>query len=205
MSRIALYWHNGRSLGHTKRSFNIGNAIIRQFPDYAVMGITGAFRGLEQSPEGMDIVKLPSHRTYETLDGHYSKPLLKIPQNTLKELRESLISTFVKKFKPETMLVDYLPLGKNRELILIFEDKLIPKKFLGFRGIMDLPERTNSDFFDSETTDFIVNNYDSIFVYTDPDMFGWKNFIIYPGPLQTYLNTLVMLSRNRLFQRLKLE
>jgi len=143
MSRIALYWHNGRSLGHTKRSFNIGNAIIRQFPDYAVMGITGAFRGLEQSPEGMDIVKLPSHRTYETLDGHYSKPLLKIPQNTLKELRESLISTFVKKFKPETMLVDYLPLGKNRELILIFEDKLIPKKFLGFRGIMDLPERTN--------------------------------------------------------------
>ncbi|TMF46496.1 MAG: hypothetical protein E6I32_11580 [Chloroflexi bacterium] len=38
--RIALYWHNGRSLGHTVRSATLGQGLLERMPGSAVVGIT---------------------------------------------------------------------------------------------------------------------------------------------------------------------
>ncbi len=41
LKRIALYWHNGRSLGHTVRSATLGQSLLNQMPNSIVVGITG--------------------------------------------------------------------------------------------------------------------------------------------------------------------
>ncbi len=53
--RIALYWHNGRSLGHIVRSATLGQGLLEHMPGSAVMGITGASKGFELLPPGMDV------------------------------------------------------------------------------------------------------------------------------------------------------
>jgi len=40
--RIAIYWHNGRCLGHTVRCLALGQALLSQPLDITVVGITGA-------------------------------------------------------------------------------------------------------------------------------------------------------------------
>ena len=45
--RIALYWYNGRGLGHTVRNATLGQALLDYMPGSAVLGITGAAKGLE--------------------------------------------------------------------------------------------------------------------------------------------------------------
>ncbi|MGZ3616594.1 MAG: hypothetical protein ACXWOL_06965, partial [Ktedonobacteraceae bacterium] len=64
--KIALYWHNGRSLGHTVRSATLGQALLTHIPESIVVGITGASKGFELLPPAMDLVKIPSYLTYDS-------------------------------------------------------------------------------------------------------------------------------------------
>jgi len=58
--RIALYWHNGRSLGHTVRCATLGQSLLNQMPNSIVVGITGASKGFDLLPPEMD-----RHRSHE--------------------------------------------------------------------------------------------------------------------------------------------
>ena len=76
--RIALYWHNGRSLGHTVRSATLGQALITHIPTSIVVGITGASKGFELLPPAMDLVKIPSYLTYDSSEGVCTTPVLPV-------------------------------------------------------------------------------------------------------------------------------
>ena len=97
--RIALYWHNGRSLGHTVRSATLGQGLLEHMPGSAVMGITGASKGFELLPPGMDVIKIPSYLAFDHAQGAVSAPILPVTRDDLSRLRENLIATFVRDFR----------------------------------------------------------------------------------------------------------
>ena len=113
--RIALYWHNGRGLGHTVRNATLGQALLDHMPGSAVIGITGASRGLELLPAEMDFVKIPSYLAYDEQSGVRTTPILAITKSEFQYIRENLIATFVRDFYPEVLIVDYHPEGKKGE------------------------------------------------------------------------------------------
>jgi predicted glycosyltransferase len=185
--RIALYWHNGRGLGHTVRSATLGQALLDAIPGSAVIGITGASKGFELLPSGMDLVKIPSYLAYDEQDGVHTEPILPITKGQFQHIRENLVATFVRDFSPEVFIVDYHPEGKKGELVPAIINSPNTKKILGLRGVLNTPVETNSEFFNPRTVDFIQEYFSAIHVYTDAHVFRLEEYYGIPASLRDLL------------------
>src|SRR5215467_2937030 len=139
--RIALYWHNGRSLGHTVRCATLGEALLERMP--------GASKGLELLPLGMDLVKIPSYLTYDDVSGARATPVLPLAKGEFQRIRENLVATFIRDFQPHVFVIDFHPEGKHGELLPAVTRSPDVKKVLGLRGILGSPEETNREFFNT--------------------------------------------------------
>jgi predicted glycosyltransferase len=182
--RVALYWHNGRSLGHTVRCATLGQALMDHLPGSIVVGITGASRGLELLPPGMDFVKIPSYLTYDESGGVRTTPIISLTQQgEFQRIRENLIATFVRDFQPGAMVVDFHPEGKNGELIPAVISSPDTKKVLGLRGILGSPAETNRQFFNSRLIAFIQDYFSAIHVYVDERVFRLEDYYSIPASL----------------------
>ena len=185
--RIALYWHNGRSLGHTIRSATLGQGLLEHTPGSAVMGITGASKGLELLPPGMDVVKIPSYLAFDHAQGAVSAPIMPVTREDLARMRENLIATFVRDFRPHAWIVDYHPQGNDGELVPALTHSPATRKVLGLRGILGAPEQTNSQFFSPSMVDFIRANYAAVHVYVDERVFRLEEYYDMPASLISML------------------
>jgi predicted glycosyltransferase len=185
--RIALYWHNGRGLGHTVRNATLGQALLDHMPDSAVIGITGASRGLDLFPPEMDFVKIPSYLAYDEQSGVRTTPILSITKSEFQRIRENLIATFVRDFCPEVLIVDYHPEGKKGELVPALLNSPATKKVLGWRGILKTATETNNEFFNPRMVAFIREHFSAIHVYIDPRVFRLEEYYQIPEPISKLL------------------
>ena len=181
--RIALYWHNGRSLGHTIRSATLGQGLLERMPGSAVMGITGASKGFELLPPGMDVLKLPSYLAFDHPQGAISAPILPVTRDELAGMRSNLIATFLRDFRPSALIVDYYSQGNDGELVQAIMQSPETRKVLGLRGILGTPEQTNLQFFSPRMADFIRANYAAIHVYVDERVFRLEEYYDVPAAL----------------------
>jgi predicted glycosyltransferase len=181
--RIVLYWHNGRSLGHTVRCATLGQALLDRLPGSIVVGITGASKGLELLPPGMDLVKIPSYLTYDETGGVRITPIISLTHEEFQRIRENLIFTFVRDFQPGAMVVDFHPGGKNGELIPAIISSPDTKKVLGLRGILGSPAETNRGFFNSRLIAFIQDYFSAIHIYIDERVFRLEDYYSIPASL----------------------
>jgi predicted glycosyltransferase len=182
-SRIALYWHNGRSLGHTVRSATLAQVLLDQIPESIVVGITGASKGYELLPPAMDLVKIPSYLTYDSTEGVRTNPILSVATEQFQRIRENLISTFVQDFQPQALIIDFHPEGKNGELIPTILNSPKTHKVLGLRGILGSPAETNRDFFNPRLVTFMQKNFSAIHVYIDQQVFRLEDYYAIPDSL----------------------
>lgn len=180
VSRFALYWHNGRGLGHTARSAKLGAGLLGMFPGSAVIGITGANKGLELLPKEMDVIKLPSFISQDL--GHVIKvkPIMPVSLRELIYYRSRIIDTFMNCYQPDAWIIDFEPQGKDGELIPAISTHRNIRKILGIRGIIKSPDATNKEFFSKEMCDFIERHYEAIHVYTDPQLVDIVDFYTIP-------------------------
>jgi predicted glycosyltransferase len=183
--RIALYWHNGRSLGHTVRCATLGQSLLNQMPNSIVVGITGASKGLELLPSEMDLIKIPSYLTYDDTGGVRTTPILTLAKDQFQRIRENLISTFVRDFQPQALIVDFHPEGKNGELIPTVINSPNTYKVLGLRGILGSPADTNRNFFNSRLVAFMQEHFSAIHIYVDEHVFLLENYYTIPTSLST--------------------
>jgi predicted glycosyltransferase len=181
--RISLYWHNGRSLGHTVRCATLGQALLDQVPESIVVGITGASKGFELLPPAMDLVKIPSYLTYDDTEGVRTTPVLSVTKEQFQRIRENLISTFVQDFQPHALIVDFHPEGKNGELIPTVINSPKTHKVLGLRGILGSAEETNRDFFNSRLVAFMQEHFSAIYVYIDQQVYRLEDHYEIPVSL----------------------
>jgi predicted glycosyltransferase len=174
--RIALYWHNGRSLGHTVRSLALGQGLLEHLPDSTVIGITGASRYFELLPPGMDVLKIPSFLGYDEEGAVRNESILALTRKEFQLLRENLLATFLSDFRPHVFTVDFDPQGKRGELVPAFLKTPAIIKILGLRGILKSFEETNAEFFHPRMVSFIQEHYSAIHVYTDPRVFCLEEY-----------------------------
>lgn len=183
VARIALYWHNGLSLGHISPSAKIGRALAHFVPGSAIIGIGGSSRGLDLLPRGMDLIKLPSYLAYDRVGGYEFEPILPISERELFRIREDLILTFVKGFRPHILHVEFEPQGINGELAPAIVASPDTKKVLGLRGVLASREETNQWFFSKRMVDFIDANFCAIHAHTDPQVFRIEHYYDVPTSL----------------------
>jgi predicted glycosyltransferase len=181
--RIALYWHNGRSLGHTVRCATLGQALLDHLPASIVVGITGASKGFELLPPEMDLVKIPSYLTYDDTGGVRTTPVISLTTERFQRVRENLISTFVRDYQPHALVVDFHPEGKNGELIPTVINSPSTQKVLGLRGILGSPAETNREFFNPRLIDFVQDHFSAIHVYVDEHIFRLEDYYAIPASL----------------------
>ncbi|GAC1566452.1 MAG: hypothetical protein NVS3B14_08850 [Ktedonobacteraceae bacterium] len=162
--RIAIYWHNGRSLGHTVRCLAPGQALLNHNSDNTVVGITGASRYFELLPPGMDVLKIPSFLGYDEEGAIRSESILSVTKNEFQHIRENLIATFVGDFRPHVLIVDHNPQGKSGELAPAIVSSPGTKKILGLRGILNSFEETRAEFFTPRMVAFIQEHFSAIHV-----------------------------------------
>ncbi len=174
--RIALYWHNGRSLGHTVRSLALGQGLLKHLPDSAVIGITGASRYYELLPPGMDVLKIPSFIGYDEEGAVRNESILAITKKEFQQIRENLVATFIRDFRPHAFMVDFDPQGKRGELTPAIINSPATAKVLGLRGILKSFAETSAEFFNPRMTSFIQEQYAAIHVFTDPRVFCLEEY-----------------------------
>jgi predicted glycosyltransferase len=182
-NRIALYWHNGRSLGHTVRCATLGQSLLDHLQGSIVVGITGASKGFELLPPAMDLVKIPSYLTYDDTGGVRATPVLSLAKEQFQRIRENLISTFVRDFQPHALIVDFHPEGKNGELIPTVINSPTTHKVLGLRGILGSPAETNREFFHPRLVNFMQEHFSAIHVYVDEHVFRLEDYYAIPPAL----------------------
>jgi len=185
--RIAIYWHNGRSLGHTVRCLALGQALLNHNSDSTVVGITGASRYFELLPRGMDVLKIPSFLGYDEEGAIRTESILSITKKEFQHIRENLIATFVGDFRPHVLIVDYNPQGKSGELVPAIVNSPTTKKILGLRGILNSFEETRAEFFTPRMVAFIQEHFSAIHVYTDPRIFCLEEYYQTPPEITRML------------------
>ena len=114
---VALYWHNGRSLGHTSRTAKVAQYLLRSPQPYSIAGITGAYRGLDLLPPEVDIVKIPSFANFDDPDGWNLRARLAMDNDVLHQVRTELITTFLGHYRPDVLMSDHIPRGTDDELV----------------------------------------------------------------------------------------
>lgn len=186
--RFALYWHNGRSLGHTVRSMALGQGLLEHVPNSTVIGITGASRYYELLPTGMDVLKIPSFLGYDEEGAIRNESILSLTKKEFQQIRENLIATFIKDYRPHAFIVDYNPQGKRGELTPMLLNSPGVKKILGLRGILNSYAETRAEFFNSRMVDFIQEHFDAIHVYTDPRVFSLEEFYETPPEINRMIH-----------------
>lgn len=174
--RIAIYWHNGRSLGHTVRCLALGQALLAYRPSNTVVGITGSSRYYDLLPEGMDVLKIPSFLGYDEEGAIRTESILSITKKEFQHIRENLLTTFIHDFRPHVLVIDYNPQGKSGELLPAIISSPATKKVLGLRGILDSYAATNAEFFNPRMVSFIQEHFAAIHVYTDPRIFSLEDY-----------------------------
>jgi predicted glycosyltransferase len=167
MTAIALYWHNGRSLGHTSESIALARELLRQDQEVTVLGITGAVHGLTELPSGFDHVKLPSIDMSEVAARVEYRPRLRLALPDLIRLRSELIQHTVETLDPDIFVVNHIATGLRRELRQVLDSRQ-GRNVLTLRGILFDPAATAKDYFDPEPASWIERHYASIHVHTDP-------------------------------------
>src|SRR5436309_705421 len=183
--RIAIYWHNGRSLGHTVRCATLGQALLNQIPASIVVGITGASKGFELLPPEMDLIKIPSYLTYDNPEEVRTTTVLSLAKEQFQRIRENLISTFVQDFQPHALIVDFHPEGKNGELIPTVINSPKTHKVLGLRGILGSPKETNRDFFNPRLVAFIQKHFSAIHIYIDRQVYCLEDYYAIPDSISS--------------------
>jgi predicted glycosyltransferase len=180
---FALYWHNGRSLGHTAESAKVARRLLRHDAPASIAALTGAYRGLDLLPEEVDVVKLPSFTNYDRPDGWHLRPRLALTDRALHELRADLAQTFLRHYRPETFIINHLPRGAHDELVPALLDRRAGHTVLTWRGVLFEPLKTEREYFAAGPARWIADHFCQINIHTHPEVFRLEEHYAVPQEL----------------------
>jgi predicted glycosyltransferase len=135
----------------------------------------------------MDFVKIPSYLAFDDVEAVHTTPILSINKAEFQSLRENLIATVVRDFRPHVFVVDYHPQGKKGELVPMLINSPNTKKVLGLRGILGTPVETNNEFFSPRMVAFIHEYFSAVHVYVDPNVLRLEEYYQVPTSLRNKL------------------
>jgi predicted glycosyltransferase len=166
-----MYWHNGRSLGHTAETAKVAHALTSGAPSLQLAGLTGAYRGLDLLPAELDVVKLPAFSNYDKTAGWALAGRQGFEGEALFRARSELCSVFLRHFAPDLLIVNHLPRGAEGELEDALKEKRTGARILSLRGVLFGREKTAREYFGPTMQKWIESHFDLIVVHTDRQIF----------------------------------
>lgn len=137
--KVLLYVHDGSGLGHLRRISRIAQAIQERC---ATLIVTGQRDALWIIPEECEFVHIPNwDRLIAKKAIEYDKKLwFDLSVESAIKFKSDFFLNIVTAFSPDAIIVDYLPLGKNKEMESALRSSTA-KKYLVNRGIIDTQDQ----------------------------------------------------------------
>ena len=172
--RLMMYSQDGLGLGHMRRTSEIATEVVRHRPDAAILTINDSPLGnIFGSGRNHDYLKLPSIE--KVGPGDWRGVSLPLGFDDIRTMRESILSSSVRHFSPDILIVDHMPHGAMGELVPALETLRATKPWativLGLRDILDAPEVISQRWNAEGAFDAIERFYDLILVYGSPGVF----------------------------------
>lgn len=134
------------------------------------------------TPRGLDWIKLPSARKLGR--GRYESRSLDLGHDEFRSMRSRLLAEIASAFRPNFLLVDKSPLGLMGELTEALEAMRVtagPRRLvLGWRDILDHPDRVREEWASNGWLEAIERHYDEVWVFGDPEVYDVRTE--YPLP-----------------------
>ncbi|MFB7776234.1 glycosyltransferase family protein [Streptomyces bauhiniae] len=178
---IALYWHNGRSLGHSSRAAKVARYLLRSPDPVSIAGITGAYRGLDLLPPDVDVIKIPSFANFDDPSGWNLRLRLAMDDQALHRARADMITTFLGHYRPEVLMSDHIPRGTEDELVPALEAGYAEHAVLSLRGVLFDRDKTLRKYFGTPGRGrWLLENYCQFNVHTHPEVFDLADYYQIP-------------------------
>ena len=137
--------------------------------DCAVLIVTGHRDASWLVSDECEFVHIPS---LDSLDGLRSQewdrePFWRNSSVKGRQLRGGIIESVVTNFRPDAIIVDYLPMGKNGELYELIEQNRHARCYLILRGVLDEPQRVQAAFLNPRARHLLETRYKRILVTAD--------------------------------------
>jgi predicted glycosyltransferase len=163
--RVALYSPGIAGLGHMRRNMLIGQVLASPPINATTLLIAEARQACAFAlPSGMDCLALPALQKQP--DGKCRPRYLQMKLGELINIRAAVIQEAVTAFRPDVLIVDFLPLGRHTELqpaLESLQETGNTRFVLGLREVLENPAWSTGAF-EAE----IRRYYDAIWVYGDP-------------------------------------
>jgi predicted glycosyltransferase len=174
LSHWLLYSYDALGLGHARRMTGIARAVLPSRPDISALLVTCSPQiDALPVPAGLDYVKLPSARKVST--SQYVARTMRLEPDRLRDLRATILEEVARSFQPDFFLCDKSPCGLMGELAPTLDrirtESPATRMVLGWRDILDAPERVRAEWRKSGALSHIDRWYDEVWVYGDPALF----------------------------------
>lgn len=178
LSHWLLYSYDALGLGHARRMTGIARAVLPSRPDLSALLVTCSPQiDALPVPAGLDYVKLPSARKLST--SQYAARTMRLGPDRLRDLRSTILEEVARSFQPDFFLCDKTPNGLMGELAPTLDrlrtDSPSTRMVLGWRDILDAPERMHAEWRKNNVLTYIDRWYDEIWVYGDPALYDVRD------------------------------
>ena len=166
--RVLTYSHDGVGLGHLRRNMGLVGALLEEVPEASVLMVTGSLAaGSFALAPHVDQLKLPS--LTKVSNDNFVSQRLGMDRQSITQLRSGVIAAATDTFEPDLLLVDFYPLGVNRELEAALRQIRMQRPstavILGWRDILDEPEQVWRDWGETAQLRAIEELFDEVLIY----------------------------------------
>jgi predicted glycosyltransferase len=167
VKRLLIYSQDGMGLGHLRRSSNIASEVLARDPACDVLIIADSPAVSLISPRrGIDFLKLPT--IVKTGSRSWRNGSFSTEMSRILSLRANVILEAIRSFRPDTVLVDHMPVGALGELKpmleMVTEQRHPPRLFLGLRDILDEPAVIRRVWSELGAYEYLAK-YDAVLIY----------------------------------------
>ena len=178
--RLLFYSHNGVGVGHLQRQLDLATAYQRRHPETAILLATGS-RGASMFhfPDGIDYLKLPALRMVDRYRNWEPRDL-PLPIETVIEMRAETLRETVRKFEPDLLVADFMPVGPYGELLPALDElqRQGGSPIAGFRDIVDEPSFVRHLWQETGVYDILRSHYAAVCVYGDPGVLDFAEYAL---------------------------
>jgi len=174
--RILFFVHDGSGLGHLNRISLIAKAL--QGSCCSCLIVSGQRASSWIVPKECEYVHLPS---LDSLLPNRSKywglsPFIDLEESEAFKIRKEILNGVISGYKPDAIIVDYLPLGKKDELADIIKNTPAKKYYIA-RGFMD-HAGSIKEILEGRAREYLEKFYNKIFVACDDKIYFVKEYEI---------------------------
>ncbi|MDQ3696215.1 MAG: hypothetical protein M3464_21755 [Chloroflexota bacterium] len=172
--KLMYYCHDTYGLGHLRRTLTLAGHLRRRERGASQLIVTGSpVASSFPYPTGADYVKLPS--VIKTGADQYEGRTMATAFGVVRDMRQDILLSAARHFKPDVFIVDHAPGGLAGEAIATLrhlkEQVPAAKLVVGLRDVIDEQSRVRAAWTKEGVYELLDDIYDMILVYGRRDLY----------------------------------